>query len=159
MAVLRTGKTVQQLTFGHATAAAAKAAIHVDLLGKARQVGRNDPLAVRLRAYAAGVPDSFRDVRVESGRAGGFWVRVLEQCRRIPYGTTMTYSELAAKAGCPRAARAVGNCMASNRVPLLVPCHRVVRSDGRLGFYSASGGVDMKRRLLDIEASDWPRIV
>ena len=76
----------------------------------------------------------------------------MHQCRRIPYGRTMSYAELAAKAGSPNAARAVGNCMAGNRIPLIVPCHRVVCSDGRLGSYSAPGGTRMKRRLLDLES-------
>jgi methylated-DNA-[protein]-cysteine S-methyltransferase len=63
----------------------------------------------------------------------------------------MTYGELAAKAGSPRAARAVGSCMARNRIPLVIPCHRVVPSGGRLGSFSAPGGSETKRRLIDME--------
>ena len=86
-------------------------------------------LVRRLQAFASGRPDPLRDIPVDPGRLSAFRRRVLNQCRRIPYGSTMSYAELAAKAGSPRAARAVGNCMAANRTPLLVPCHRVVRSD------------------------------
>ena len=81
-----------------------------------------------------------------------FQRRVLNQCRRVPCGATISYARLAAKAGYPGAARAVGNCMAGNPIPLIVPCHRVVCSDGRLGAYSAPGGTAMKRRLLALES-------
>ena len=95
----------------------------------------------RLQAFAAGKPDALGDIRVDSGRLSEFQRRVLDQCRRIPYGQTMTYAELAAKAGSPKAARAVGNCMAGNRIPLIIPCHRVVCTDGRIGSYSGCGGM------------------
>jgi methylated-DNA-[protein]-cysteine S-methyltransferase len=65
----------------------------------------------------------------------------------------MTYGALAATAGHPRAARAVGNCMAGNCVPLIVPCHRVVRAGGDIGPYSAAEGSATKRRLLEMEAA------
>jgi methylated-DNA-[protein]-cysteine S-methyltransferase len=123
--------------------------------------GKTD-LPLRLQAFASGKPDDFRDIRVEPGllqpSLTDFQRRVLDQCRKIPYGSTISYAELAAKAGFPRASRAVGNCMAANRIPLLIPCHRVVRSDGQLGSYSAPGGVGMKRRLLAMESKNWPRI-
>ena len=61
--------------------------------------------------------------------------------------------QLAARAGFPRAARAVGHCMALNRIALVIPCHRVLAAGGRLGGYSASGGIRLKRRLLRMEAS------
>jgi O-6-methylguanine DNA methyltransferase len=73
--------------------------------------------------------------------------RVYEVVRRIPPGRTMTYGEVARRAGSPGAARAVGNAMARNPIPLFVPCHRVVGSAG-LGGFSADGGVGLKRRLL-----------
>ncbi|HLA86043.1 MAG TPA: MGMT family protein, partial [Thermoguttaceae bacterium] len=79
---------------------------------------------------------------------------VSKACRRIPYGRTRTYGQLAAEVGHPQAARAIGRFMASNRVPILVPCHRVVAADGRLGGFSAPGGVAFKRRLLEMESRD-----
>ena len=110
-------------------------------------------LAHRLRAYAAGAAADFRDVCVNVGELTAFQRAVLACCREIPYGQTVTYGELAARAGFPGAARAVGNCMAANPVPLIVPCHRVVRGSGGLGRYSAPGGTRMKKRLLELEAA------
>lgn len=83
-----------------------------------------------------------------------FHRKVLEQCAQIPAGQTLTYSELAARAGSRRAARAVGSAMARNRWPLIIPCHRVVGADGRLTGYSGTGGIETKRRLLDLEAGE-----
>lgn len=76
--------------------------------------------------------------------------RVLETVRAIPRGQVRTYQEVARAAGCPGAARAVGQVMARNPVPLFVPCHRVVRADGTLGEYSG-GGPGVKARLLAME--------
>ena len=77
---------------------------------------------------------------------------VLAACRAIPRGEVRTYADLAAAVGRPGAARAVGNAMRRNPVPLLVPCHRVVRRDGTIGQYSM-GGPEMKRRLLQLEGA------
>jgi len=152
MAAVVADGVVKRLTFGHASAAAAKKSLDRKTL-KPTKPGKRDARLVRcLQAYASGVPDPLSDIPVDLGRCGGFGRRVLEQCRRIPYGRTTSYGELAAKAGSARAARAVGNCMAANKIPLLVPCHRVVCSDGRPGSYSAPGGTSMKRRLLAMES-------
>ncbi|MDI6727175.1 MAG: MGMT family protein [Smithellaceae bacterium] len=78
-----------------------------------------------------------------------FQQRVLLECWRIPRGRVSSYGTLAARAGCPDGARAVGGVMAANPLPLLIPCHRVVRSDGRLGDFG--GGIEMKRTLLQRE--------
>jgi methylated-DNA-[protein]-cysteine S-methyltransferase len=80
---------------------------------------------------------------------GDFRRRALEAARRIPAGETATYGDLAAEAGSPRAARAVGSAMATNPIPIVVPCHRVVPSTGGLGNYG--GGVEIKALLLDLE--------
>jgi len=80
-----------------------------------------------------------------------FHRRVLQAARRIPYGRTATYSDLARRVGRPLAARAVGQAMARNPVPLVIPCHRVVASGGGLGGYG--GGLDLKRRLLALEGA------
>ena len=107
----------------------------------------------RLQRYAAGVPVEFCDLPVDPGISTEFQARVLKACREIPYGQTITYGELAAMARHPGAARAVGNCMAGNRVPLIIPCHRVVRAGGEIGRYSAAEGSATKRRLLAMEAA------
>jgi methylated-DNA-[protein]-cysteine S-methyltransferase len=112
-----------------------------------------DAFIERLAGYAAGRPDDFADVPLAEGDPNSFRCRVLAACRRIPRGKTMSYGELAARAGSPGAARAVGSAMATNCVPLVVPCHRVVGAAGRLGGFSAHGGLTLKRRLLELEGA------
>ena len=75
--------------------------------------------------------------------------RVLEVVGAIPFGTTLSYAEVAARAGNPRAARAVGNAVGGNPLPILIPCHRVLAAGKRLGGFGA--GLDWKRYLLDLE--------
>lgn len=81
------------------------------------------------------------------------WFRrvVLEVARGIPYGKTVSYADLARSVGRPAAARAVGGAMANNPLPLVVPCHRVLRSDGTLGGFSSPGGLTLKARMLQLE--------
>ena len=86
-------------------------------------------------------------------RATAFMRSVYAACRRIPFGGTATYARLAETAGSAGAARAVGRCMAVNPMPLVIPCHRVLRGDGGLGGFSAQGGLAQKQRLLDHEAA------
>jgi methylated-DNA-[protein]-cysteine S-methyltransferase len=107
-------------------------------------------LAQALRRYAKGEPVDF-DVRLDCRGAADFHVEVWHACRQVPYGRTVSYRELAARAGRPGAARAVGTAMRGNRFPLVVPCHRVLRSDGGLGGYSGPGGTAFKQRLLEME--------
>ncbi len=77
--------------------------------------------------------------------------KVLTACREIEFGQRITYSGLAKKAGRPAASRAVGNALAKNPLPLIIPCHRVLRTDGRMGGFSAPGGIPFKKRLLTLE--------
>lgn len=95
---------------------------------------------------------------VDLSRVGSFQRRVLEQLRRIPRGEVRTYRDIAREIGHPGATRAVGTACARNPVPLLIPCHRVIRSDGGLGGYSLRGGVALKRRLLEGEGVELPRL-
>jgi len=156
MAIVGAGKTLRWLTFGHASPQAAIEALPSQVVHAAKAAPWNRPLASRLRAYSAGARDSFRDVEVDRHGQTDFQRRVLECCRRIPYGKTLTYAQLAAKAGSPRAARAVGQCMAANPTPLVVPCHRVVATNGGLGGYSGPGGIRLKQRLLELESTGRP---
>ena len=80
-----------------------------------------------------------------------FYGRVLRQTAKLPYGVTSTYGEVAARAGNPRAFRAAGTALATNPIPLVVPCHRVLRAGGVLGGYG--GGPEMKRFLLELEGA------
>jgi methylated-DNA-[protein]-cysteine S-methyltransferase len=151
MALVESNHKVQQLVFGHSSAKSALKSLDPEWVRDA--VLRDTPsrLAQRLQAYAAGIFDNFRDIQIDIGDTSSFRRHVWAHCRRIPYGKTLSYAELARKAGIPGAARAVGNCMAANRVPLIIPCHRVVCSNGRLGSFSAPGSITMKRRLLTLE--------
>jgi AraC family transcriptional regulator of adaptative response/methylated-DNA-[protein]-cysteine methyltransferase len=85
-----------------------------------------------------------------------FQQKVWRVLRGIPAGTTATYSELARRAGVPRAVRAVASACARNPVCLFVPCHRIVRLGGGLGGYGGAGGVELKRRLLELEGALTP---
>lgn len=147
------GQAVSQLTFGHRTRKEAVEGLREEPHTLAPE-GCPDPgLVTRLQDYGYGTADDFSDVLIDTEHLTPFGRRVVKACRGIPYGTTASYGTLAQKAGSPKAARAVGQCMASNRVPLIVPCHRVVAASGRLGGFSAPGGVDVKQRLLDLESS------
>ncbi len=92
------------------------------------------------------------DCEVDISWATPFARKVYQRCSRIPSGRTVTYANLAEKAGSPQAARAVGSIMAANRTPLIIPCHRVLRSDGKLGGFSAPGGQNLKKRLITHES-------
>lgn len=103
-----------------------------------------------VKRYFAGEQVSFR-VQLDWSGCTAFQRAVLKACRRIGYGRTRSYGELAAASGSPRAARAVGSVMANNRLPLIIPCHRVVAGGGRLGGFSSAQGVDQKAALLELE--------
>jgi methylated-DNA-[protein]-cysteine S-methyltransferase len=122
------------------------------------QIKGHTALCDRLDAYFAGTPDSFADVAVADLWTTPFQQAVIQALRKIPFGRTTTYADLAAKAGRPGAARAVGQVMATNPVPIVVPCHRVLASGGKLGGFSAPTGLTLKQWLLDLEAqSSIPR--
>jgi methylated-DNA-[protein]-cysteine S-methyltransferase len=80
-----------------------------------------------------------------------FASRVLTACRKVRFSQTISYGQLAKKAGNLAAARAIGQVMANNPLPLIIPCHRVIRSDGKIGGFSAQGGTKLKNRLLQFE--------
>jgi len=107
------------------------------------------PLAERFRRYFGGERMGFDDVEVDLAGATPFQAAVAKALRRIPYGETVTYGELAALAGYPNAQRAAGSFCAANRFALVVPCHRVV-SAGGFGSYGSLGS-PYKRRLLELE--------
>lgn len=151
MAILAAGDRVLQLSFGHHTCDAALAALDRERAASARRGDSCAHLRENLIAYAEGTPVDFADVLIDVGYASPFARRVLSACRQIPLGKTRSYAALAAAAGSPGGARAVGNVMAANRHPLIVPCHRVVSSDGSIGHFSAPEGPKMKARLLQLE--------
>lgn len=90
--------------------------------------------------------------RIDLSWASDFTNRVLRRCSHIKPAETMPYKELAQQIDSPRAARAVGNALSKNRIPLIIPCHRVIASNGSLGGFSAPGGINLKKRLIEHEA-------
>ncbi len=150
VAMLGRGPRLVQVAFGADSAPRALTKLDARRLTAAR-IGRwNTSLQVRLRRYAAGAVDDFRDVEVDLDQFTAFQRRVLAICREIPFGQTISYAQLAARAGSPAAARAVGQVMRRNPVPLIIPCHRVTGSAG-LGGYSGAAGLETKQRLLALE--------
>jgi methylated-DNA-[protein]-cysteine S-methyltransferase len=111
---------------------------------------RLDPAARQLEEYFAGRRRSF-ELPVDLRLSDGYRRKVLQHLREITFGRTESYTAVAAATGRPRAVRAVGSACASNPIPVVVPCHRVLRSDGSLGGYR--GGLAAKRVLLDLEAA------
>lgn len=105
----------------------------------------------RLTEFTQGKNVDFSDFPLDLSYLGPFQAKVIAVCRKVPRGKVVSYQELAAKAGSPRAFRAAGTTMSSNRFPLVIPCHRVVASGGKLGGYSAPNGLDFKRKLLALE--------
>jgi methylated-DNA-[protein]-cysteine S-methyltransferase len=110
--------------------------------------GELDAARRKLDLYFEGKLDSF-DLPLDWRLSGGFRQRVLRAINRIPYGQTRSYTEMARKAGNERAVRAAGTACGSNPIPLVVPCHRVLRTGGALGGYG--GGLPMKEALLQLE--------
>lgn len=115
-----------------------------------RAPARLDGAARELDEYFAGRRRAF-DLALDMRLARGFSRAVLDQLTRIGYGATESYAGVAAAVGRPAAVRAIGNACARNPLPLVVPCHRVVRSDGALGGYA--GGPEAKRSLLTLESA------
>jgi methylated-DNA-[protein]-cysteine S-methyltransferase len=111
--------------------------------------GKRDKTCMQIAAFLAGYAVDFSIADLDFEGIDGFERRVLLADHQIPRGRVMTYGGLAAKVGVPGGARAVGNVMAGNPFPLVIPCHRVIRSDGSLGGFG--GGLPMKRALLEME--------
>ncbi len=106
--------------------------------------------------YASGEQVDFSRAPVDFAGVDEFRLAIYEQARRLGYGATTTYGGLCDAAGHPGLARETGAAMGSNPVPIIVPCHRVLAAGGKMGGFSASGGVFTKRRLLDMEHAKPP---
>ena len=110
------------------------------------------PLQEQITAYFEDVCVNFsRDIPLALDGFSSFGISVLTACRAIEFGQTISYSGLAKKSGRPNASRAVGSALAKNPLPLIIPCHRIIRSDGKLGGFSAPGGITLKKRMLELE--------
>jgi methylated-DNA-[protein]-cysteine S-methyltransferase len=157
MALAWQGDRLVRSTFGHPSAASAAASLEEDGIDGTAETrplpGWIEDLVTRLQCYAAGNDERFDDVPLDLSHLSHFQSRVVRCCRRIDRGRVRTYADLAAAAGSSGAARAVGNVMSHNRYPIIVPCHRVVGSAGSLGGFSARDGINMKRRMLQMEGA------
>jgi methylated-DNA-[protein]-cysteine S-methyltransferase len=106
-----------------------------------------------IRELLAGEPNALLDVSIDTSRVPDFNARVYEIARAIPPGETLTYGEIATKLGDRLLARDVGAALGQNPWPIVVPCHRVTAAGGKLGGFSARGGVNTKVKLLAIEGA------
>ena len=109
-------------------------------------------LIQKIKEYFIGKKVDFLDGQLSLDNYTNFQKKVLQTVRKIPYGETRSYKEVAKAAGHPRAYRAVGNTMKNNPLPLIIPCHRVIGSNGKLVGFSASGGIVLKQKMLDLES-------
>lgn len=107
----------------------------------------------RVLALLKGEAIDLSDIPVDLDDAPEFHRKVYEVARTIPPGRTMTYGEIARRLGVPHESREVGQALGRNPIAVIVPCHRVLGADGRMGGFSASGGVATKRRILEIEGA------
>jgi methylated-DNA-[protein]-cysteine S-methyltransferase len=98
-----------------------------------------------------GARDDLTDIQLDWSGVAEFDRGVLDICRAIPPGQTLTYGEIARRLGDPALARGVGQALGRNPFPVIVPCHRVLGADGKVGGFSANGGVETKLKLLTIE--------
>ncbi|HUB36955.1 MAG TPA: methylated-DNA--[protein]-cysteine S-methyltransferase [Solirubrobacteraceae bacterium] len=109
-----------------------------------------EPVQEQLDRYFEGRSRRFQ-LKIDWTLVGPFGQRVLKRTAAIPYGGFLSYGEIAAEAGSPGGARAAGNALGSNPIPIVVPCHRVLRAGGALGGYG--GGLERKRYLLELEGA------
>lgn len=107
----------------------------------------------RVVALLRGEAADLAGIVLDLAAAPGFHRQVYEVARTIPPGRTMTYGEIARRLGVPHEAREVGQALGRNPVAIIVPCHRVLGADGKMGGFSAGGGVATKRRMLQIEGA------
>ena len=121
----------------------------VYLLHSAANVVAGERLVREFKLYFSGIPVSFADIPLDLAEATPFQRSVWEAARAIPWGKTISYRGLAEQIGKPNAARAVGQALGRNPIPILIPCHRILAGDGCLGGFSA--GLDWKRHLLALE--------
>ena len=118
---------------------------------------RLDPLRRQLDEYFEGERRKF-DLKLDWRLTRGFFQKILRETARVPFGSVSTYKQMAEAAGSPRAVRAAGNALGSNPIPIVVPCHRIVRTGGKMGGYGGTlgpyiAGPEIKQQLLELEGA------
>lgn len=116
------------------------------------EIDWNPQLRSQLEAYAEGEPVDFRSCKLQFPPMTAFRLKIIEATRKLAFGQTTSYGDLARLVGHPRAARAVGTVMSTNHFPILIPCHRVLAAGGKLGGYTSPLGTKFKQRLLEMES-------
>ncbi len=111
-----------------------------------------ESLIKKVKEYFTGKKVDFSDYQLNLDNYTNFQKKILQTVRKIPYGETRSYKKVAEEAGYPRAYRAVGNTMRNNPLPLILPCHRIIKSNGMLGGFSGKEGVAFKKKMIDLES-------
>ena len=145
--VARSARGIVRVMFGASTEAGAESLLRNGMKAEKSLSGLSEAVDLLTRFFNGESGDFALDLDLTAGTE--FETAVWGTTRRIPYGEVRSYGWIARKVGKPKAARAVGRAMGANPLPIIVPCHRVIRSDGELGGYS--GGLHWKRRLLALE--------
>ena len=148
--ILGSAKGLLRTTLPQPSAQEARKLLGEKVKHAVRSPSLSDDLTERLRIYFGGGVVNFPD-KLDLEEATPFQRRVWAVTRLIPYGDTRSYKWVAEQIEKPGAARAVGQALSKNPLPIIIPCHRVVKADGKLGGFS--GGLEMKRRLLNLENS------
>lgn len=155
MGIVGQVNVVRSVVIGHSSAAAAKKSLKSSTSGNLKEADWFPELRQALEDYARGKRVNFDQFDLVLPDHTPFRDKVLAATRQLAYGQTTTYGDLARIVGHPRAARAVGTVMSTNRFPIIIPCHRVLASGGKLGGYSSPSGTCMKEVLLDLEQAAW----
>jgi len=150
LGLLASGKGLLAATLPQTSKEAALERLGEDIEKAAPDDGFFSDIVSRLREYFSGHPVSFED-EIDAGEVTPFQLKVWQTARTIPYGETRSYAWLARQIGKPAAPRAVGQALKRNRLPVIIPCHRVIASDGDIGGFS--GGPAAKKRLLKLETT------
>lgn len=150
--IVATSRGVRRIFLRERTAAALRKAIKREFPAATEDARLMPDFAGQLTRFFAGENVAFK-VKLDSSGGTDFQRDVWRACRNIPYGETSSYGKLAESVGRPGGARAVGMVMKHNPFPPVVPCHRVLKSDGGLGGFSSPGGVKTKQSMLEMEAA------
>lgn len=152
MGLLASSVGLRRTTLPQPTPEASMISLGVEAMGASHDPKPFLRLKQTIDLYYAGQPASFLDEATDLHEATTFQQATWVACRSIPTGETRSYKWLASQAGHPNASRPAGRAMATNRLPLIVPCHRVILSNGGLGGFGRNASqMELKRRLLDLE--------